>query len=124
MSVAVSLEELGRRVDEFGLLAFLVTTDGVNPHIVSVAVDFDGTSFSIHAGRSSHRNIESTATATLLWAGQEGGPYSLIVDGTAAGEGDVVRLHPTTAVLHRLADAPRDLPSCVRLESEAGPGQP
>ena len=119
MSVAVSLEELARRVEEFGSLAFLVTTDGANPHVVSVAVSFDGTTFSVPAGRSSHRNIEASATATLLWPGRDGGPYSLIVDGDASNQGDTAQLRPTTAVLHRLAGAPDDLPSCVRIEAEA-----
>ena len=117
----MSLEELGRRVDEYGALAFLVTTDGTSPHIVSVNVTFDGTSFSVPAGRSSQRNIEATATATLLWPGREGGSYGLIVDGEATHDGDIAALRPTTAVLHRLADAPRDIPSCVRLEAETDP---
>jgi hypothetical protein len=120
VSVAVSLEELGRRVDEYGSQAFLVTSDGASPHIVSVSVTFDGTAFSVPAGRSSQRNISATATATLLWPGHDDGPYSLIVDGEATHDGERAEVHPTTAVLHRLAEAPEDVPSCVRLESETG----
>ena len=119
MSVAVSLEELERRIEEFGRLAFLVTTDGAGSHVVSVSVTFDGTQISIVAGRTSRANIDAMATATLLWPGGEG-PYGLIVDGDARTDGDAVWLRPTRAVLHRLADAPTDLPSCVRIETDDG----
>ena len=119
VSVAVSLEELARRVEDFGPVAFLVTTDGATSHVVSVAVGFDGAELSAPVGRSSQRNIEATAIATLLWPGRDGGPYSLIVDGAARTDGDLARVRPTTAVLHRLADAPADLPSCVRIEDQA-----
>jgi len=116
MSLAVSLEELATRVEEFGSQAFLITTDGTAPHIVSVPVGFDGRLFSLPAGGSSQRNIDATATASLLWPGHEGSAYSLIVDGAASHEGDRAQVRPTTAVLHRLADAPSELPSCVRLD--------
>ena len=118
MSVAVSLQELGRRLEEFGSVAFLLTTDGASAHVVSVGISFDGSGFSVPAGRTSQRNIEGTTTATLLWPSRDGGPYSLIVDGEASIHDDLVVLHPTKAVLHRLADAPADLPSCVRIEDE------
>lgn len=118
----MSLEELERRVEEFGSVAFLVTTDGTTAHVVSVAVSFDGETFSVPAGRSSQRNIDAAATATLLWPGRDGGPYSMIVDGTADHDGDTARVHPTRAVLHRLADAPADLPSCVRIEQDTDSG--
>jgi hypothetical protein len=120
MSVAVSLAELARRVEEYGAVAFLVTTDGANPHVVSVAVAFDGTTFSAPAGRSTQQNIEVTSTATLLWPGTADGPYGLIVDGAASVDGDVAIVRPTTAVLHRLAGASPDVPSCVRIEDAYG----
>ena len=115
----MSLEQLARRVEEFGRLAFLVTTDGTSAHVVSVAVDFDGGAFSLSAGRSSRANIDARSTATLLWPSPDGGPYSLIVDGDAACDGETAVVRPTRAVLHRLADAPTDIPSCVRIEEGA-----
>jgi hypothetical protein len=118
VSVAVSLEELTRRVEEFGALAFLVTTGGTGSHVVSVTASFDGHTFSVPAGQSSRRNIDAMATATLLWPSPDGGPYSLIVDGDAHSDGDLAVVRPTRAVLHRLADAPSDIPSCVRIEDE------
>jgi hypothetical protein len=120
MSVAVALDELARRVQEFGPHAFLVTTgaDDARPHVVSVAVTFDGTAFSLSAGRTSSANVGGRPNATLLWPGT-GGPYSLIVDGQARFVDDVIVVEPTRAVLHRLAGAPDDLPSCVRIEPDA-----
>jgi hypothetical protein len=117
MSVPVSLEELRRRVDEYGTVPFLVTTDGAHPHVVSVRITFDGTQLSVEAGRQSRANIDATDTATLLWPDRDG-PYCLIVDGDAANDGQTTHVRPTRAVLHRLADASTDLPSCVRIEAE------
>ena len=114
----MSLEELARRVEEFGPLAFLVTIDGTGTHVVSVAAQFDGRQLSMTAGRSSRANIDAMSTATLLWPSPDGGPYSLIVDGDAHTDGDTAVLRPTRAVLHRLADAPDDIPSCVRIEQD------
>jgi hypothetical protein len=113
------MEELARRVEEYGSVAFLVTTGDTGSHVVSVAVTFDGTRFSMPAGRSSRRNVDASASATLLWPSPDAGPYCLIVDGTASTEGDTAWVDPTRAVLHRLANASPDLPSCVPLEPEA-----
>ena len=114
----MSLEELARRLEEFGDVAFLVTTDGAGAHVVSVPTTFDGGQLHMPAGRTSQGNVESSTTATLLWPSPDGGPYCLIVDGDAQVDGDHVTVLPTRAVLHRLADAPSDLPSCVSLEPD------
>jgi hypothetical protein len=80
-------------------------------------VRFDGTRFSLEAGRTSRANIVTSDAVTLLWPG-DGGPYGLIVDGAAQlGDGDTVTIAPTRAVLHRLAAASDELPSCVPIES-------
>jgi hypothetical protein len=113
------LDELARRVEEFGSFPFLVTTSAVgHPHVVSVAVTFDGSEFSLPAGRTSRANLAANGSVTLLWAGA-GGPYGLIVDGAGRidGDSDNVTVVPTRAVLHRLADAPTELASCVPIES-------
>lgn len=120
MSVPVALDELARRVEEYGPHPFLVTSGGDRrPHVVSVAATFDGQRFSVEAGRTSRGNLVD-GSATLLWP-SVGGPYSLIVDGDPHLDGDdaPVTITPTRAVLHRLASAPSDLPSCVRIEPSA-----
>ncbi|MBV9412527.1 MAG: hypothetical protein JO148_13080 [Acidimicrobiia bacterium] len=116
MSAPVALQELASRVEEFGPHAFLVTTSpDRRPHIVSVTVRFDGARFSLPVGKTSRANVAATEAVSLLWQ-SGGGPYSLIVDGAGTVDGDSATVSPTRAVLHRLADAPADLPSCIRIE--------
>jgi len=119
VSGTVALDELARRVAEHGPVAFLVTTGtDARSHVVSVAVSFDGETFAFAAGTTSTANVEANPAATLLWPGT-GGPYALIVDGRARRGDDGLVLDPTRAVLHRLAGASADLPSCVRIEPDA-----
>ena len=119
MSVPVAMDELARRVEEFGTHPFLVTTspDG-RAHVVSITVAFDDAQLSLRAGRTSRANVAETASVTLLWPGNKG-PYGLIVDGTAHLDGETMTVTPTKAVLHRLADASEALPSCVPIETTA-----
>ena len=118
VSVPVALDELKQRVDEFGSQPFLVTTSAERrAHVVSVRAQFDGARFSMPAGRTSRANAGGSDSVTLLWPGT-GGPYGLIVDGTAEVDDDaeLLTVTPTRAVLHRLAGASDELPSCVRIE--------
>jgi hypothetical protein len=112
----VALDQLARRVEEFGVHPFLVTTgDDRRPHVVSITAQFDGAHFSFSAGKTSRANIDTAGTLTLLWPAVDG-PYALIVDGAGRLDGEDVTVTPTRAVLHRLTDAPDDLPSCIRIE--------
>ena len=115
MSAAVALDELAGHIERLGPLAFLVTTDGSSPHVVSVLVDLDGAVCTLSAGTTSRANMGATGRATLLWATAD--DYSLIVDGDTETDTDTVRLRPTRAVLHRSATASPELPSCVRIEA-------
>ena len=116
MSVAVALDELRRQIDDFGHDPVLITVgEDSHAHVVSIVADFDGERFSIEAGRTSRRNVDTNTTVTLLWSSTTG-PYDLIVDGEAHRESDVVIVEPTRAVLHRHARAPEDLGRCVPLE--------
>jgi hypothetical protein len=114
MSVPVELGELRERLEEYGPIAFLVTTgDGGRPHVVSVSVSLDGERLVAGAGRTTSANVAATPTVSLLWPARDGGAYCLIVDGDAEVDGDRVRVEPTRAVLHRLADAAGEGPSCI-----------
>ena len=116
MSLPVALEELARRVEEFGPHPFLVTTSSdQRPHVTSVTVDFDGARFSLGVGRTSSANVAASESVTLLWPAPRG-PYALIVDCAGTVTGETLSVTPTRAVLHRLADASEELPSCVRIE--------
>lgn len=126
MSVAVAIEALKDKVAEFGPTPYLVTVgaDG-RAHVVSVRARVDGANVRVSAGRTSRANAGANPAATLLWPAGTGEPYSLIVDGEAdvddADDGELV-IRPTRAVLHRVADAPGDLPNCVAVEEVRRPG--
>jgi len=117
----VSLQELHEQIEACGPQAFLVTVSDVgDAHLVSVVVRRDGEALAFDAGRTSRANLAARATATLLWPSRsfDNGEYSLIVDGDGViGDGDVVVVHPTAAVLHRIAGSTGGGPSCIRVLS-------
>ena len=117
MSVAVDLGALADRLAEFGDRAYLLTvTDDSQAHVVSVQVALSGDHLATTVGRRTGANLAQRPTATLLWPPRgPDGAYSLIVDGTAldaSGEGPV-SLVPTAAVLHRVAGAGGEGPTCI-----------
>jgi len=120
MSVAVAIDELREKIAEFGTDPHLITVGPTGAaHVVSVRVLIDGERWRVSAGRTTSANIASNPGVTLLWSDVRHGAYSLIVDGTAATSDEdaaEVTITPTRAVLHRLAGASSDLPSCVPLE--------
>jgi hypothetical protein len=120
MSVRVGLEALRDQIDSFGPQAFLVTVSPQGtPHVVSAVLRLQGDELAVEVGRTSRANAAAHPAVTLLWSPGAGGEYSLIVDGTAevgGGDGDgggIVTIQPTAAVLHRIAGARGDGPSCV-----------
>jgi hypothetical protein len=121
MSVPVGLESLHEEVERSGGVVFLLTvsSDGASPHAVSASVTWDGDDLLVGAGRTTARNVGAVPAVTLLWP-RSGEDYSLIVDGSGLVDGEVVRITPTRAILHRsvLASAPDghtegDAPRCI-----------
>lgn len=121
MSIAVDLQALHERLTEYGARAYLLTvTDDHTPHAVSVLVRLDGEHLATSIGRRTAANLAERPDATFLWppVGHDG-EYSLIVDGTAVApvnEGHVTVV-PTRAVLHRVAGAEGDAPTCLPVTS-------
>jgi len=120
VSVPVAIDELHEKIAEFGTDPHLITVaPGGAAHVVSVSVQIDGGRMRASVGRATGANVMSNPTVTLLWSDAHQGAYSLIVDGNAVTNDDgaaEVIITPTRAVLHRLAGASNDLPSCVPLE--------
>lgn len=115
MAVAVDFAELARRVAEYGPVALVVTAGGGGPHVVSAAVATEDEALVADVGATTAANAERTGVATLVWPAPAGATHVLIVDGAAsvrAGDQQLV-VAPVRAVLHRLANAPADLPSCI-----------
>ncbi|MDQ3294920.1 MAG: pyridoxamine 5'-phosphate oxidase family protein [Actinomycetota bacterium] len=108
MSIPVAVDDLPARLAELGDLAYLVTVGTERlAHVVSVRVEADGEGrLAMTVGRRTLANLAVQPTATLLWPPDAAREHSLIVDGTAElqpGSDGRLRLHPTKAVLHRLA---------------------
>lgn len=116
MSVRVGIDALREQIGSFGPQAFLVTVSAEGtPHVVSVLVRLLGDDLAVDVGRTSRANVSANLVVTLLWPSGSGGEYSLIVDGQAEApeEGQAVTVRPTAVVLHRVAGAVGDGPSCV-----------
>jgi len=116
MSVSVSVDDLREEVARVGSTAFALTAgaDG-HPHVVSVAVSWDGDRLTFAAGNTTRGNVAANPRTSLLWSALDGEDYSLIVDGAGEVRDDIVEVAPDRAVLHRLADAAGDGPSCVKI---------
>ncbi len=127
MSVAVSLEALAARIAEFGPHPYLVTAGAQGgPHVVSVTARVDGDHLVVEAGNTSRANVAANAAATLLWPAPAGEDYSLIVDGEGEppeAQDRPLVVRPTKAVLHRVANASDDLPSCIRIGEDEEPSR-
>ncbi len=120
MSVAVDIAALGERIAEYGDRAYLVTVgEGGSPHVVSVEVELDGAQFALRVGNRTAANLSDRAAATLLWPPAAGGAYSLLVDVVAAAPvvAGPCTLRPEAAVLHRVAGAAGDGPTCRPVET-------
>jgi hypothetical protein len=111
MSIAVGLEELRARIDEFTTEVYVLTvSDDGRAHSVAVSVEWDGDHLVVPSGGTTRRNAAARPLVSLLWPPTARGEFSLIVDATATrvdDDAEVVVLEPTRAVLHRPAPSGR-----------------
>ena len=122
MSVAVELERLQERIDEYGAVAFVVTVgDDGRPHVVSSAVTFSDDAVTAGSGRTTSTNAGQHPDVTLVWPQRPGDDYCLIVDGIATVGDGSISVAPVRAVLHRVAGAPEEKPSCVTVLDQRKP---
>ena len=107
MSIAVGLDELRARIDEFTSDAYLLTvSDDGRAHSVAVGVQWEDDELVISSGGTTRRNATARPLVALLWPPPERGGFSLIVDAEVArvdDDAEIVALVPTRAVLHRPA---------------------
>jgi hypothetical protein len=107
VSIAVELDELRARIEEFPTDPYLLTVgDDGRSHSVAVTLRWDGDLLVAPAGRTTLANARARPLVALLWPPPSRGGFSLIVDLTVArcdDDGGEVVLQPTRAVLHRPA---------------------
>ena len=110
MSIAVDLEQLRATIDTLERAPYLLTvSDDGRAHSVAVAWQWHGDEITCAVGNRTLANARARSDVSLLWAPNDAGGHSLIVDATVtatSGEGagdNLVRLQPTRAVLHRPA---------------------
>jgi hypothetical protein len=119
MSVPVELSAVRDRIAEYGAVAYLVTVGELGrAHVVSVEVRVDGDRIVVPTGRTSRRNLVANPALTLLWPPRLDPTYSMLVDGVATSFSDdpaEATVEPHSAVLHRVAGATADGPTCMPL---------
>ena len=101
MSIPVDVADLPATLADFGRGYLLTSAEGRVKAVSVRAVPRDGTLLVVAPGRGSVANAGTTPSVTLLFPPPEDPGMTLLVDGTAAVEGDDVRITPTGAVLHR-----------------------
>jgi hypothetical protein len=114
MSVKVLLNELGGEVPRWGFGYLLTTSAEGRTHVIALvpkvvepspgdALDGALLRFEAGGGRAC-RNAAVQPEVTVLFPPRpDGDGFSLLVDGLATVEGDIVEVRPSGAVLHRPA---------------------
>jgi len=114
VSVPVDLRALRATAGPLGDEVLLTTVDATaRPHVVSTLLRWDDDRIVVGAGRRTATNVGQHPAVTVLWPERHDRAYRLIVDGDARLDGDRVVITPTFAVLHRIAGAAGDGPTCL-----------
>ncbi len=122
MSVPVDLDAVCQQMRGAGPAAFLVTvSDDGRPHVVSASLVVEDGHAHTRVGRHTSANLAERPDLTLLWPAEPGADYCLLVDGrmddTPDPDGGAIRVRPTSAVWHRVADAAGSGPTCLPVEA-------
>lgn len=104
VSIPVAPADLEQALADFGS-GYLLTTSSPTVKVVTIdpVCEASGTLRISGPGRGTLANLASNPALTLVFPPREHHGYTLLVDGTAAVDGDDVVVTPTTAVLHRPA---------------------
>ena len=103
MSIAVPLESLPDELSRRGFGYLLTTGDDGRPHAVALVPEVGEGTLRFRAGGRTCANASARAAVSIIFPPIDGDGFSLLVDGDAVVEGDVVVLAPTWAVRHRPA---------------------
>lgn len=109
MSIPVDLDRLAETLSRYRFAYLLTTGDDLRPHAVQVAPRLHQDRLRVtNPGRRSGAYARARPAVALVWPPAQDGEHSLIVDGEATVDDDVLTLVPTRAVLHRPASTESD----------------
>ena len=104
MSIPVEVEALERVLPAYGAGYLITVGAGGAPKVVTVEPTVvAGAVVVADVGRGPLANVASRPVVTLVFPPREEKGFTLLVDGTAAPDGDDLRIDPASAVLHRPA---------------------
>lgn len=104
MSIAVELTDLAGTIARYRFAYLLTGSAQGAPHAVAVTPRLEEGVLVIEGlGRRSRDNLQARPAVGLVWPPQEASGYSLIIDGQATMAGELLRITPERAVLHRPA---------------------
>ena len=107
MSIPVEVDQIAAEMDRYGASAFVVTVrDDGTPHIAHVTFGAADGVLTCPASRTAALNVAERPSMSVLWPPFEDSGYSMIVDGEASVDGEVMSIAPTNGVLHRPAARP------------------
>lgn len=101
MSHPVAPADLGRALEEYAEGYLLTVTADATTRAVAVRPRLVDGRVVVGAGRSSSANVAGNPSVTLLCPPTTPQGFTLLVDGTAAVEGEEIRIEPVSVVLHR-----------------------
>ena len=102
MSIPVDPADLERALEDFGAGYLMTTSPGGRVKVVTVEPTVaDGGLRVVRPGKGTVANLADNAAVTVVFPPREPKGFSLLVDGTAAVDGEDVTVSPATAVLHR-----------------------
>ncbi len=113
MSIPVALEALRTAAERYPFAYFLTVGEDGRSHAVAVQPSWsDGGAILIASlGRRTSANATARPNVSLVFPPASIDDYSLIVDGDALVDADVLTFAPTNAVLHRPAPPSADAAS-------------
>jgi len=110
MSIPVELQNLAEIMTQYRFAYLLTASAHGAPHAVAVVPMLEGSVLVIDGiGRRTRDNLIQQPAVGLVWPPREESDYSLIVDGQAAPDGEMLRITPNRAVLHRPARRPEPI---------------
>ncbi|MFN6118651.1 MAG: pyridoxamine 5'-phosphate oxidase family protein [Actinomycetes bacterium] len=103
MSIAVPLDELGDRLEQYPWGYLVTVRDDGRAQTLAVPTQYVDGVLVASIGAGTAANLTARPNVTMVFPGATGEAYSLIVDGDALVAGGHVEVTPTWAVLHRPA---------------------